>query len=122
MNFEMASFTLEVKDFEKSLEFYQNALGFEITHISDNDEEDEYKIVTLQNKGGNCKLELYWNKNNIEEYNPLESRYSFALYTDDLNAAYEKHKEMGCLYDGFLFRWGYLIKDPNENSITILKR
>jgi len=96
MNFTFNHFNFNVANLEKSLEFYDKALGLkEVRRI--NAKDDSFIIVYLGDGTGNFSLELTWLKDREEAYDLGECEYHLALVTDDYDAAYKKHKEMGCI-------------------------
>ncbi len=96
MNFTFNHFNFNVANLEKSLEFYDKALGLkEVRRI--NAKDDSFIIVYLGDGTGNFSLELTWLKDREEPYDLGECEYHLALVTDDYDAAYKKHKEMGCI-------------------------
>lgn len=96
MNFTFNHFNFNVANLEKSLEFYDKALGLkEVRRI--NAKDDSFIIVYLGDGAGNFSLELTWLKDREEAYDLGECEYHLALVTDDYDAAYKKHKEMGCI-------------------------
>ena len=96
MNFKFNHFNFNVKNLEKSLEFYDEALGLkEVRRIVAKD--DSFIIVYLGDGSDTFKLELTWLKDREEAYDLGECEYHLALVTDDYDAAYKKHKEMGCI-------------------------
>ncbi len=96
MNFTFNHFNFNVANLEKSLEFYDKSLGLkEVRRI--NAKDDSFIIVYLGDGTGNFSLELTWLKDREEPYDLGECEYHLALVTDDYDAAYKKHKEMGCI-------------------------
>ena len=68
MKFEMYHSCITVLDLEKSMKFYQDALGLEeIRRIEG--EDGSYKIVFLGHPDGACQLELTWYAERKEPYN-----------------------------------------------------
>ncbi len=96
MNFTFNHFNFNVANLEKSLEFYDKALGLkEVRRI--NAKDNSFIIVYLGDGTGNFSLELTWLRDREEPYDLGECEYHLALVTDDYDAAYKKHKEMGCI-------------------------
>ncbi len=96
MNFTFNHFNFNVRDLEKSMEFYDKALGLkEVRRKEAND--GSFIIVYLGDGTGNFSLELTWLRDRTEAYDLGECEYHLALVTDDYEASYQKHKEMGCI-------------------------
>ena len=65
MKFTMYHSCITVLNLEKSIEFYEKALGLsEIRRM----EGDDYKIVFLGTEGNPCQLELTWYADRKEPY------------------------------------------------------
>lgn len=96
MNFTFNHFNFNVRDLDKSLEFYDKALGLkEVRRIEPKD--GSFIIVYLGDGTGSFNLELTWLRDRTEDYDLGECEYHLAFVTDDYEAAYKKHKEMGCI-------------------------
>ncbi len=121
MNFTFNHFNFNVANLEKSLEFYDKALGLkEVRRI--NAKDDSFIIVYLGDGTGNFSLELTWLKDREEPYDLGECEYHLALVTDDYDAAYKKHKEMGCICYENLNMGIYFIEDLDGYWLEILPK
>ncbi len=96
MNFKFAHNNYNVFDLERSIKFYQEALGLKetkrITPAS-----GDFIIVYLGDGSSNHLLELTWLKDWDRPYDLGDNEIHLAFITDDYEAAYQKHKEMGCI-------------------------
>lgn len=89
-------FNFNVLDLEKSISFYQDALNLQIVreHVA---EDQSFKLVYLGDSETSFQLELTWLRDRTEPYNLGECEFHLAFVTDDYDAMYAKHKEMGCI-------------------------
>lgn len=120
----MPSFTwlhanLTVLDLEKSLGFYGKALG--LVPVRTYEPEDKsFKLVYLGDGKTSFQLELTWYRDRKEPYNLGENEIHLALETDDFDAAFKKHTEMGCIVYENPGMGIYFIADPDGYWIEIL--
>ncbi len=83
-------------------------------------ENNEFKIVFLSDGVNAQRLELTWLADHREAYNLGDNESHLAFYTDDYNAAYTKHKKMGCICHENPSMKLYFINDPDGYWIEIL--
>jgi lactoylglutathione lyase len=109
---------INVLDLEKSMNFYQKALGLkEVRRINGED----FTIVFMGDEAGSQHvLELTWLKDRKEPYNLGDNEFHLALRTDDFAAAHAKHKEMGCICFENEAMGIYFIVDPDGYWVEIL--
>lgn len=118
---------IRVMDLEKSIKFYQDALGLEISRKKDF---PEYKFTLVYMKGSESdfELELTYNYDREEPYTIGNGYSHIALVVDGLKEAHKKHKEMGYKVGepkslsknstgGF-----YFITDPDGYEIEIIQK
>jgi len=119
MRFEMIHANRNVLDLGKSLEFYAEALGLkEVRRIAP--ESGEFIIVYLEGEGSGFRLELTWLQGRKEPYNLGDNEIHLAFRTDDYDAAYAKHKKMGCVCYENPKMGIYFIADPDGYWLEIL--
>lgn len=112
MKFTLAHNNLSVLDLEKSLAFYKKALAME--PISRNEAPDgSFIIVFLSDGESQHKLELTWLKDWEKPYDLGDNEIHLAFVADDYNAAYDLHKEMGCICYENKAMGIYFIEDPD---------
>ena len=116
--FRFAHNNLNVLDLERSMRFYEEALGLtEVRRIDG----DGFVIVYL---GDACRshhlLELTWLKDRKEPYNLGENEFHLAFTTKDFDAAHEKHKAMGCICYENPDMGIYFISDPDGYWLEVL--
>jgi lactoylglutathione lyase len=121
MNAKFLHTNINVLDLEKSISFYQEALGLhEVKRI--NPPDGRFVIVFLGDGTTDHLLELTWLRDHKEPYNLGENEWHIALYVDDAKAARELHKKMGCIcYENIEMNL-YFIVDPDGYWLEILDR
>ncbi|MCD7777143.1 MAG: VOC family protein [Clostridiales bacterium] len=112
MNFKMIHENYNIADIDKSLEFYNKALG--LTEKRRKTASDgSYVIVYIGNEQSDFELELTWLKDHPQKYNLGECEFHLAFRVDDFDAAYKLHKEMGCVCYENPSMGIYFIIDPD---------
>lgn len=119
MKFRPVHENYNVKDLQRSIEFYGEALGLkEVRRI--NAEDGSFIIVYLENGDGGFQLELTWLRDFDREYNLGDNEFHLAFETEDYDAAYAKHKEMGCICYENPAMGIYFISDPDGYWLEIV--
>lgn len=119
MKFKFDHNNINVLDLEKSLSFYKEALGFEV--IRTYEPEDKSFILKFLGDGSTGhKLELTWLRDRTEKYNLGDNEFHLCVTVDDFNAAYEYHKNMGCICYENKGMGLYFINDPDGYWIEII--
>jgi len=112
MKFKMIHNNINVLNLEKSMAFYEEALGLtEVRRIAP--EDGSFLIVYVANEYADHRLELTWLRDRTEPYNLGDNEIHLAFQTDDYEAAYAKHKAMGCICYENLDMGIYFIADPD---------
>ena len=116
--FRFAHNNINVLDLERSMRFYEEALGLtEVRRING----EGFIIVYL---GDACQshhlLELTWLKDRKEPYNLGDNEFHLAFTTEDFDAAHEKHKAMGCICYENPDMGIYFISDPDGYWLEVL--
>ena len=110
-----------VLNLEKSLKFYEEALGLTVNK-SKEAEDGSFKIVYLSDGQSEHLLELTWLRDWDRPYNLGDNEFHLALETDDYEAAHQKHKDMGCICYENPSMGIYFITDPDEYWIEIVPK
>lgn len=108
-----------VYDLEKSLKFYDEALGLKETRRI-NAEDGSFIIVYLGDGKSDFLLELTWMRDMQRPYNLGDNEIHLAFVTDDFDSAYKKHKEMGCICFENPKMGIYFINDPDGYWLEIV--
>lgn len=119
MKFRFDHNNLNVRNLEKSLEFYRQALGLVETRKYE-PADKSFKLVFLGDGKTGHKLELTWLRDRVEKYNLGDNEFHLALVVDDYDAAYRRHKEMGCVCYENPTMGIYFIEDPDGYWVEIL--
>lgn len=123
MEFKMVHENYNVADLEKSLKFYNEALGLTEKRRKVADD-GSYIIVFVGNDTTDFELELTWLRDMDRPYNlgDCEFHLAFATKPEDYEAAYQKHKGMGCICYENPKMGIYFISDPDGYWLEIVKR
>lgn len=119
MKFKMYHENYNVMDLEKSLEFYDKALGLKPVRRIDA-EDGSYAIVFIGNDTTDFQLELTWLRDRTEPYSLGDEEFHLAFHTDDYEAAHKLHEEMGCICFENPEMGIYFIKDPDGYWLEIV--
>ena len=110
---------LNVFDLQKSLAFYDKALGLK-EHRRKEAPDGSFILVYLSDGATPFELELTWLRDRKEPYNLGECEFHLAFTADDFQAMYEKHKAMGCICFENSAMGIYFISDPDGYWIEIV--
>lgn len=119
MGFVFAHNNFNVVDLEKSLAFYQEALGLVETRRM---EKADFTLVFLGDERTPHRLELTWLKGRTEPYNLGDNEFHLAFTADNFEEAYEKHAAMGCICYENKAMGIYFIADPDGYWLEILPK
>ena len=93
-NFKFAHNNINVRDLDKSMNFYEQALGLkEVRRITP--EDGSFIIVYLSDGSSVHQLELTWLRDWDRPYNLGDNEFHLAFRTTDFQAAHRLHEEMG---------------------------
>lgn len=112
-------FNFNVLDLKKSLDFYEEALRLKVVREK-KAEDGSFILVYLGDGQTGFSLELTWMRDRKEPYNLGDLEYHLAFITDEYDALYAKHKEMGCICYENPQMGIYFIHDPDGYWIEIV--
>ena len=119
MKFKLVHNNINVLDLEKSIAFYEEALGLkEVKRKEATD--DSFIIVFIANEESDHQIELTWLRDKKEPYNLGDNEIHIAFRVDDYDGAYAKHKEMGCICYENPSMGIYFICDPDGYWLEII--
>lgn len=121
MKFTFDHNNINVLDLEKSIDFYKEALGFEVMRTKEASD-GSFILKFLGDGSTSHSLELTWLKDRTEAYNLGENEFHLAVRVDDFDAAYEHHKKMGCICYENKAMGIYFIIDPDGYWTEILPK
>lgn len=110
-------FNFNVRDLDKSLEFYDRALGLKPVKVTDN---DDFTLTFLGDGKTGFRLELTYMKGRTEPYDLGEVEYHLAFTAEDMEKAHSLHQEMGCICFENPDMGIYFIEDPDGYWIEIV--
>lgn len=125
MKYKLLHTCIRVMDLEKSLKFYEEALGLKETKRKDFPD-DEFTLVFLSDESGEYEIELTYNYNPEKPYEIGNGFSHIAVSVEDLEASRERHLKMG--YEvtelgglpGEAPRY-YFVTDPDGYEIEVLR-
>lgn len=121
MKFTFNHNNFNVLDLKKSIAFYEEALGLKV--VREHKASDGSFVLAYMGDGVTPHtLELTWLRDRKEPYNLGENEFHLAFVVDDFEAAYAKHKEMGCICYENPAMGIYFITDPDNYWIEIVPR
>lgn len=112
-----AHFNFNVLDLEKSLKFYEEALGLKPVRTK---ELSNAKLVYIGNEESDFVLELTELFGRTQQYDLGECEFHLAFETDDFDGLYEKHSRMGVIEYENKEAGVYFITDPDGYWIEIV--
>ena len=122
MQYAFAHYNFNVANLEKSLKFYDEALG--LKPVRSKEAEDGSFIITYLGDGQtNFLLELTWLRDwEKDHYDLGDNEMHLAFVTEDFEGAYAKHKEMGCVCFENPKMGIYFIEDPDGSWLEVLPK
>ncbi len=121
MEFKMIHNNFNVLNLEKSLKFYEEALGLkEIRRKEASD--GSFIIVYIGNNNSAHQLELTWLRDWDRPYNLGDNEFHLAFETDDFDEAHKKHQQMGCIVYENKDMGIYFIADPDNYWLEVLPK
>lgn len=119
MQFKMIHENYNVADLDKSIKFYNEALGLKEVRRK-NADDGSFIIVYMANENSDFELELTWLRDMDRPYNLGDCEFHLAFRTDDFDAVYKLHKEMGCICYENPSMGIYFITDPDGYWLEIV--
>lgn len=121
MSFVFNHFNFNVLDLERSLKFYDEALGLKV--VREKKAADGSFILKFLGDGvSDFRLELTWLRDRSEPYDLGEQEFHLAFMTEDMEAAHALHEKMGCICFENPSMGIYFIEDPDGYWIEIIPK
>ena len=119
MKFTLAHTNINVLDLDKSLEFYQKALGMEVVkkHKAD---DGSFELAFISDGSSAHQMELTWLRDKDAPYELGDNETHIAFVVDDFDAAHTLHAEMGCICYENKAMGLYFIEDPDGYWLEII--
>ena len=122
MKFTFAHNNFNVMDLDKSLKFYEEALGLKEVRRKEA-ADGSFILVFLGDGESKHQLELTWHRDwEKESYNLGDNEFHLAFQSDDMEASLKKHKEMGCVCFENTAMGIYFISDPDGYWLEIVPK
>ena len=114
-------FNFNVRDLEKSIAFYQKALGLKEKRRR-NAQDGSFTLVYLGEDYTDFSLELTWLRDREEAYNLGDNEMHLCVRVDgNYDEIRSFHREMGCICYENQSMGLYFIEDPDGYWIEIVK-
>lgn len=113
-------FNINVRDLERSLAFYDKALGLKETKRKEASD-GRFILVYLGDGQTAFRLELTWLRDHTEAYELGENESHLCVRVEgDYDAIREYHRQMGCIAYENHDMGLYFIADPDDYWIEVL--
>lgn len=113
-------FNINVTNLERSIEFYEKALGLHESHRKQADD-GAFVLVYMTDGQTGFQLELTWLRDHAEPYELDENESHLCIRVEgDYEEVRRYHKEMGCVCFENEAMGLYFINDPDDYWIEIL--
>ena len=119
MKFKMYHQNFNVFDLDRSLKFYEKALGLTPKRWIHSDD-GSFEICYVGNDETDFLLELTWVKEMNRPYDLGDEEFHLAFHVDDYDEALKHHKEMGCVAMENTDMGIYFIQDPDGYWLEIV--
>ncbi|MDL2264342.1 VOC family protein [Synergistaceae bacterium OttesenSCG-928-I11] len=110
---------INVLDLQKSMAFYEKALGLKEVRRK---EKPGFTLIYLGDGETDFQLELTWLKDRTEPYDLGDNESHIAFQVDDYDAAHKLHEEMGCICFENPEMGIYFIEAPDGYWLEVLPR
>ena len=113
---------IRVKDLDKSLHFYVELLGLEVSRRKDY-EQGRFSLIFLTDGQSDAEIELTYNWDQEEDYSNGRNFGHLAFLVDDIYATCQKLEDNGVTIlrpprDGYMA----FVKSPDQISIELLQK
>ena len=120
MKFKMIHENYNVSDLERSLKFYEEALGLKERRRKEA-ADGSFVIAFIGNdEAPDFELELTWLRDHEGAYDLGEGEFHLAFRAEDFEAAHAKHEAMGCICFENPAMGIYFINDPDGYWLEII--
>lgn len=119
MYFRIVHANLNVVDLDRSVQFYQDALGLKV--ISRKKAGDgSFELAFLGDDSTGFNIELTWLRDHPQPYELGDNESHICFRTDDYDQAHALHARMGCICYENLAMGLYFINDPDGYWLEIV--
>ncbi len=121
MQFQFAHYNYNVMNLDKSIRFYEEALGLKEARRKEA-ADGSFILVYLGDGVTDFQLELTWLRDwEKDKYDLGDNEIHLAFAVDDMKAAHKKHQEMGCICYENTKMGIYFISDPDGYWLEIVQ-
>ena len=121
MKFTAAHNNYNVMDLDKSIAFYEKALGLQQVRTHEAPD-GSFRLVFMEGPDSPHQLELTWVADRKEQYNLGDNEFHLAFTADEIDTAHQLHAEMGCIIYENHELGVYFIVDPDGYWIEIIPK
>ncbi len=122
MQFAFNHYNFNITNLERSLAFYEKALGLTIQRQREA-ADGSFIITYLEDHQTGFRLELTWLRDwEKDHYDLGDNEMHLAMVTEDFEAARKLHEEMGCICYVNPNMGIYFIEDPDGYWIEIVPK
>ena len=119
MKFKMVHENYNVQDLQRSLVFYEAALGLKEKRRK-TAADGSFIIVYVGNEETDFELELTWLRDHPEKYDIGEEEFHLAFKVEDFDEAHALHEKMGCICFENHSMGIYFIQDPDGYWLEVI--
>lgn len=119
MKFRMVHENFNVADLNRSVKFYEEALGLKEQRRV-NAPDGSFILAYMGSDASDFELELTWLKEHPQNYDLGEDEFHLAFHVDDFDAAHSLHENMGCICFENPAMGIYFIEDPDGYWLEII--
>lgn len=119
MKFTFCHNNINVFDLEKSIDFYDKALGLKVVKEKKS-ADGSFKLAFLSDEATTHQLELTWLRDMDRPYELGDNEIHLAFLVDDYDGAHAMHQEMGCICYENTAMGIYFISDPDGYWMEII--
>lgn len=120
MNFKLSHTNLNVLNMERSVAFYQEALGMRVVRTKESSD-NSFVLKFLSDADGVYQIELTELRDRTDPYDLGDNETHICFETDDYEAAHKLHSDMGCICFENKGMGLYFIEDPDGYWIEIVR-
>ncbi|MBQ3756611.1 MAG: VOC family protein [Oscillospiraceae bacterium] len=119
MKFKMVHENYNVQDLQRSLDFYEAALGLKEKRRK-TAADGSFIIVYVGNDETDFELELTWLRDHPEKYDIGEEEFHLAFKVEEFDEAHALHEKMGCICFENHSMGIYFIQDPDGYWLEVI--
>ncbi|PLX67118.1 MAG: lactoylglutathione lyase [Denitrovibrio sp.] len=110
---------INVFDLEKSIKFYDEALGLKEKRRYEHPE-GNFVLVYLTDETSDMEIELTWLRDREKPYNLGDNEIHLAFRVDDFEGFYKRHNAMECICYENIEMGLYFINDPDGYWLEVV--